>query len=201
MDTTDRAEDASPRESVDQRVVLSRVPWKQYEALLRTRGESSGVRMAYLDGELELMTPSWDHGVIKKRIARLLETWAEERDVPLTGAGSWTVKSKKNKAGVEADECYVLGSRRTKVPDLSIEVVWSGGGIEKLEVYRALGIREVWFWVNGAIEVYVLGRKGYERRSGSRLLPELDVALLSMFAREPDQTRAVRAFRAALRRN
>ena len=52
--------------SVDQRVVLRGVSWSEYETLLAIRGDEAGVRMAYLEGTLELMTPSRDHETLKK---------------------------------------------------------------------------------------------------------------------------------------
>ena len=65
-------------------------------------------------------------------------------------------------AGCEADECYIFGPRpRDKArPDLAIEVVWTSGGLDKLEVYRRLEVGEVWFWKDGVIAVHVLDRDG-----------------------------------------
>lgn len=82
-----------PQGTFDQRVFLHGVTWEQYEAVLAIRGESSGVRIAYLEGELELMSPSRDHESIKTCIARLVEAYAEERGLRLDGFGSWTLKS------------------------------------------------------------------------------------------------------------
>ena len=56
----------------DQRVILHDVSWSQYETLLAIRGDNAGVRLTYLSGELELMSPSLDHGAIKKTMARWL---------------------------------------------------------------------------------------------------------------------------------
>lgn len=52
------------------------------------RGEQSGTRVAYLHGELELMSPSIKHELLKKMLARLLEAYAEERGIELNGYGS-----------------------------------------------------------------------------------------------------------------
>src|SRR5262249_28964999 len=60
----------------DQRVHLYGVSWREYEALLAMRGESSGVRISYLKGVVELMAPSNEHEVDKKRLARLIEAWS-----------------------------------------------------------------------------------------------------------------------------
>ena len=81
------------------RITLHGVSWDQYEALLGIRGESSGVRLTYLDGELELMSPSRPHEGIKKCIARLLETWALERGIDLDGFGSWTIRAQRARRG------------------------------------------------------------------------------------------------------
>lgn len=185
-------------ELVDHRVVLHGVSWPQFEAFLRIRGERACVRITYLEGELELMSPSWNHEGIKKCLARLLEAFAEERLLPLNGFGAWTLKRRARDSAIEPDECYCLGPRR-RVPDLAIEVIWTHPAIEKLEVYRRLGVREVWLWEAGALAVHVLGPKGYAQGERSALLPDIDLALLTRFVNAEDQTAAVRAYRAALR--
>lgn len=188
-------------EHIDQRVRLHGIDWEGYESFLALRGEQSGTRVTYLDGELELMSPSINHEIFKKTLARLLEAYAEERGIELNGYGSWTVKSAKDKLGVEADECYVVGLRDgpPTIPDIAIEVVWTSGGIDKLEVYRGLGVPEVWFWQKGALRFFLLRKDGYLASARSRLLPDLDPALIARCMGESSQTQAVRALRAALR--
>jgi Uma2 family endonuclease len=187
------------RRSVDQRVVLHDVSWDDFESLLAIRGESAAVRMTYLEGELELMSPSQDHESIKKFLARLLEAYAEERDIDLNGFGSWTVKSRRDERGVEPDECYSIG-RPGPAPDLAIEVIWTSGGLDKLAVYRKLGVREVWIWKDGTLCVHALVDERFVPVERSELLPDLDIALLVSFIGAESQTQAVREFRAALRR-
>jgi Uma2 family endonuclease len=182
----------------DQRVVVHGVSWAHYEAHLAMRGERSVPRMAYLRGTLELMSPSRDHERITSWIGRLIEVYAEEFDVQLAPYRSWTLKHPEE-AGAEPDECYVFGADETKDrPDLVIEVVWTSGGLPKLEIYRALGIAEVWFWIDDRIEIHVLRDGRYERADRSRWLPELDPALLCSFLDRPF-VEAKREFRAALR--
>ena len=190
-----------PIEHIDQRVRLHGIDWEGYESFLALRGEQGGTRVTYLNGELELMSPSINHEIFKKTLARLLEAYAEERGIELNGYGSWTVKSAKDKLGAEADECYVVGLRNAQptIPDIAIEVVWTSGGIDKLEVYRGLGVPEVWFWQNGALRFYLLHDQAYFPGARSRLLPDLDPALIARCMGEPSQTQAVRALRAALR--
>ena len=141
----------------DQRVTLYDVSWSDFELILQIRGDRAGVRLTYLNGALELMSPSVDHEGIKKTIARLLEAYAEEKGIPFNGFGSWTLRNAARARALEPDECYSLSVGRPTRPDLAIEVVWTSGGIDKLEVYRGLGVGEVWFWREGVIEVWVLG--------------------------------------------
>jgi Uma2 family endonuclease len=189
--------------SGDARVVLHGVPWERYEAILAALGDDHpSLRMTYLRGTLEIMTTSPLHERIKKIIARLLEQWALERDVPLNGYGAATFRKREAERGLEPDECYVLGEL-AEFPDLAIEVVHTHGGIEKLDVYAGLGVREVWFWEEGKLGIYALAGGAYVRRAASAVLPELDVTELGAFVAraigEPDQTAIVRAYRDALR--
>ncbi len=192
-----------PVEHIDQRVRLHGIDWEGYESFLALRGEQSGTRVTYLNGELELMSPSINHEIFKKTLARLLEAYAEERGIELSGYGSWTVKSAKDKLGVEADECYVVGLRDAEptIPDIAIEVVWTSGGIDKLEVYRGLRVPEVWFWQKGVLRFFLLQDDGYLASTRSRLLPDLDPALIARCMGESSQTQAVRTLRSALRDN
>src|SRR5271166_5496985 len=79
----------------DNRVRLHDVSWEAFEQVLDARGDRAGVRITYLRGELELMSPSTDHEQIKKTIARLVEAFAEERALDLNGVGSWTIKRRE----------------------------------------------------------------------------------------------------------
>lgn len=186
--------------TADQRLVTYGVPWAHYEVQLALRGEAPVPRMAYLEGTLELMSPSKDHERVKSFIGRLVEIYALERDIDLSPYGGWTLKSAPKEAGAEPDECYIVGSDQSKeIPDLAIEVIWTSGGIDKLEIYRRLGVREVWFWNEGRIEIHVLRHDHYERADRSLLFPDLDMDLLCSFLDRPTAMQAVRAFRDALR--
>jgi Uma2 family endonuclease len=187
---------------VDQRVVLHDVTWQAYEALLACRGDWGGVRMTYLEGALELMTPSIDHEDDKKKLARLAEAWAEEMDIRLEGAGSWTIKKQAVDRGAEPDECYVVGVRTLRgitAPDIAIEVIWTSGGIDKLEVYRKLGVREVWIWEVDRLSFHLLRGEAYVPATRSEILPDLDPELVARCLAIPSQVDAVKALRTALR--
>lgn len=194
----------SATEAEDQHVVLHAIAWDQYAALARSRGESASPRLTYLDGNLEIMSPSENHERIKKLLARLVEAYDEEREVGLVGLGSTTYRQEARQCGLEPDECYCLGAPK-EVPDLAIEVSLRAGYIEKLEVYGRLGVPEVWFWIRGAIYVYVLdpATGDYAERERSEALPELDLARVAeLINRAPGRLdrEIVADFRRGLRR-
>lgn len=194
----------SPRPpDADARVLVHGVSWAQYEAIRAATDHVAGLHLTYIEGTLEIMSPSSRHERIKTLLARLVETWAEEHDLQFTGFGSTTYRRPEMERALEPDECYVLGEGK-ETPDLAIEVVVSSGGIDRLAVYVGLGVPEVWFWVDGRIAIYHLNeaRDGYEEAERSALLPELDpMELAGIIATtgDYDQTRAVRSFRERLR--
>lgn len=191
-----------PPHASDHLVRLHGVSWEDYQRLLAIRGDDARPKMSYLNGELELMSPSIYHEGIKTTLARLLEAYAEERNLDLNGYGAWTVTEKPKQAGLEPDECYVLGphdQHEIRRPHLAIEVVWTSGGIPKLEIYKGLGVGEVWIWQNGRISVFCLRGEDYVQAVRSELLPDLDLDQLGSFLGYTNQTQAVRAYRAALR--
>lgn len=179
---------------------MHQVPWADYEGYLALRGERSAPRIAYLDGTLELMSPSKQHERFKSYIGRLIEAYALERGLELSPYGSWTLRNGPKEAGIEPDECYLVGSdQERETPDLAVEVVWTSGGIDKLEIYRRLGVAEVWFWKDGALTIHALEGDRYEARARSRFFPGLDTTLVLRCLDLPSVTQAVRTFVEALR--
>jgi len=188
--------DSTP--DADGRVIMHGIGWWQFEAMLAIRGDQAGVRLAYLEGALELMSPSATHETIKKMLARLLEAYADEKGIVLNGYGSLTMKNAPRERAVEPDECYVVGSYKTE-PDLVIEVIWTSGGLDKRKIYAGLGVRELWEWRAGKISVFALRDGAYVPAAKSELVPDLDLDLLTRHLDTADQTASVRAFRKALR--
>lgn len=187
--------------AIDQRVFFHGISWPQFEAMLTMRGDHGSVRFTYLEGELELMSPSRYHGAAKKKLARLIEAFAEERGLELEGFGSWTIKSELRERGVEPDECYVVGPVKSEPerPDFAVEVVHTSGGIDKLAVYQGLEVPEVWLYDRGRLEFHHLERSRYVAAAHSAFLTDLDPALIARTMEATTQTEAVRQLRVALR--
>jgi len=200
MDTARRL---VPIEHRDHVVVLRNISWAQYEEIDRARGQDVvKPRMYYLDGELELMSTGRRHEIDKKLLARLVECYAEEARVSLMGMGSTTLQDALELAGAEPDECYCVG-HDGEVPDLAIEVVQTSGGIDKLEIYRRLGVKEVWFFIDERFEIYRRWGEGYQRRTRSVAVAGIDldaIARIVIDSIDAQQTEVVRAYRRTLKR-
>lgn len=186
-----------PRE--DHYVVLRGATWADYQRMQQVRGDQSAPRIAFLQGALQIMSPSRTHESIKSLLGCLVETYCLEAGVEFDTYGSWTIEDEGLERGVEPDECYVFGGAAEPTrPDLAIEVVWTSGGINELEVYRGLGVREVWFWRRGVITPYVFREGQYQAVERSEVLPGIDLGELASFLDASSTSAAIRAYRAAL---
>jgi Uma2 family endonuclease len=198
MTTEDRVQIGDHVPTADQRIVIHHMDWARFEALLEARGDRCPPRMTYFKGAVELVSPSKFHEAIRLYFGRLLEIYFEVLGLDYIPYGSTLFKHPPD-AGMEPDECYVIGlAPRDEYPDIALEVVWTSGGIAKLEVYRTLGVPEVWIWKDEQIGVYVLTATGYERRARSVLVPAVDLDFLLPFLQRVPGSSTMREFRAAL---
>jgi Uma2 family endonuclease len=126
-------------------------------------------------------------------MGQLVESCMRVKGIRFYGCGSTTIGIKALGARKEPDESYCLGERKP-IPDIAIEITVTSGGIDVLEIYRRIGVQEVWFWEDGVISVYCLRSTAYELVRQSELLPELDLRSLEFYSRMADQYDAVNAF-------
>lgn len=184
--------------SADGRVVMSGLSWSQFEAMLTLRGDRSAPRLAYLEGALELMRPSRHHERIKGLLGHLVGVFAEERQLRVWSYGAWTLRHDGLATAVEPDDCFLVGDQERDRPDLAIEIEWTRGGIDKLEIYRRLQVPEVWWWRERQVSIYVLDGDAYARRAASVVLPGFPMQLAAELIDAPSLADAMRAFRRAL---
>jgi Uma2 family endonuclease len=198
IDAAELARIADPEETS----IVSDVDWQTYEALLTRLADNSHYRVTYLNGILEIVSPSIRHEKIKKRLATLLERYLISRQIQHTPMGSTTLKDRLKNAGAEPDECYCIGAEKD-IPDLAIEVNITSGNINKLATYQQLDVTEVWFWEANRLKLYHLREEtgsdssltyGYAQIERSELLPDLNIALLSECTLISDQLQSVREF-------
>jgi Uma2 family endonuclease len=194
---------AEPTATRDQRILLEGVPWARYEQLAACFEDSRALRLTYIDGSLEIMSPVGPtHETRKETLGLLLDAYLGVMDLRFYRRGGFTLKV-PSRAGGEPDASYCIGTDKP-VPDLVIEVVDTSDALSKLPLYQSLGIPEVWLWRRERLELHVLDQAeqpsqcSYRLSAASRLLPDLDPELLARHVRMPDQYDAVRAFRRAI---
>ncbi|NEQ81904.1 MAG: Uma2 family endonuclease [Moorea sp. SIO2I5] len=183
-------------QTTDQRIVHDGT-WEQFKFIQKGFDGSPGVRLFYYDGIIEILMPGREHEIFASIIGYLITTFLTEKGIFFQPTRSMT-QEKEGVASAQADESYCIGSVKP-IPDLSIEVVFSSGGISKLERYQALGVPEVWFWEDGLLKLYHLTDGSYLPIERS-LLPGLSELDLDWFRRcvlmaETDAGEAIRAFR------
>jgi Uma2 family endonuclease len=174
---------SEPLASAEQRVLLHGVSWGAYLVLRESLDQrGSHAHLTYLEGALEIMSPSEDHEESKDILRRLVEAYAQSAGIALSGFGSATYREEAAQRGLEPDQCYMVG-RRKRVPDLAFEVVISSPLLDKLDVYAGLGVPEVWVLRRGKLAVHILGKRGYDVKNQSHAFPNLDLELLVSFVR------------------
>ncbi len=182
----------------EQLLIINDISWQMYENLLADLADNSYLRIAYLEGILEIMSPSRRHELIKTNIGRLVEVYLWETRTRFYGLGSTTFRQETVARGIEPDECYCINCEKP-VLDIAIEVVVTSGGINSLEVYRGLQVPEVWFWEDNCFSLYCLDNGNYQAVSQSRFLPQLDLSLLADYVVSPEPMDAVIEFQQKIR--
>jgi Uma2 family endonuclease len=163
------------------------------------------------------MTTSPGHERIKHLLGLLIVTLALELGKDIAGYGSLTMKNRHREKGLEPDECYWIqqeavmrnrtGSfnpRKDPPPDLVLEIEIARSTMNRMDIYAALNVPEVWRWRKGLLEVCFLDEKGkYKQGSASRAFPRFAPEKLVPFvelAKKEGELEMVRAFRAWLRK-
>jgi Uma2 family endonuclease len=199
---------------VPQHIVLTGVSWSYYEQTLEEIGNQP-IRVAFLDGVMELMSPMPEHEGAKKAIGDLIATLAVECQIPRKSFGSTTFRREEKSAGSEPDECFyfqnidaVKGMKRFdslvhRPPDLWIEVDVLNLSVPREPIYARLGVPEVWRYSDDRLTVRLLSTGGvYADSETSQALPFLPMSTFAQFIPkmiEGDETRVLLEFRAWVR--
>jgi Uma2 family endonuclease len=177
--------------------LIHQVSWQQLVEIDNAFSKFGRFRFAFLDGILEIMPVSNDHEDIKKTIAILLEAYMRAIGIRFYGRGGPTMATTEQDARKEPDESYNIETRKA-YPDLVIEVVFTSGGVDTLEIYRRLAVCEVWFWEDGVLSIYTLQGNQYIKAQTSSLLPLLPLDTFLRYVTYHDQYDAVTEFLAEI---
>jgi Uma2 family endonuclease len=180
----------------EQRTVLHNISWETFETLLAETGEHRGSRFAYEDGILEIMTPLFEHENPKIQFDRFILILAQELEIEIKSAGSTTLKRRIAKRGIEPDNCYyiqnefairgkeTLNLETDPAPDLAIEIDITSSSVNKLGIYSALGIAELWRYNGRNLKFYQLREGQYVECEFSIAFPIISVSDISRFIQQ-----------------
>jgi len=197
-------------------VVLHGVSWKLYRALRRTR-DNRNTRMTYDQGELEIMSPSAEHEGIATLLGRLIDEWTLELAIPVRSCRTMTIKRAVLERGFEPDNCYYvqhepqmwnkkkIDFKKDPPPDLAIEVEVHHKLLDKIAIYAAFAVPELWCWRAETLTVLELSTSGeYVPRATSACFPNFPIAKAQEIVRQvgaAHETELVLSFRDWVREN
>lgn len=175
-------------------VTLNSITWQQFKAIEAQLENNRGVRLTYLSGVMEIMSPiGEEHEYIKSTFGLLLEAYMREKEMRFYVRGGFILEEPGYASGTP-DESYCIGSNK-EIPDIVIEIIVTSGTINRKELYQPKKVPEVWFWKSNQIKVFRLNESGeYEEVSKSQFFPELDLSLLLRYLAHPDQYDAINEF-------
>jgi Uma2 family endonuclease len=152
----------------EERTLLQGISWNLYENLLTEIGDNGKARLSYYRGDLEFMTPLFEHEQGNRLIEKLISTIAEVTDRDYILCGSMTIKRPDLESGKEPDSCYYITNEpavrgKTKFnftqdppPDLAVEIDITSSSLNQLALYATLGVSEVWRYDGNALTFYHL---------------------------------------------
>jgi len=123
------------------------VSWDDYEELLETVGEASGLRISYDQGTLQVMTLSQQHEVYSTLIERIVDRVSSYLRIRALFYGSATMRRQSNMKGAEPDACFYIQNaklvgKKTQFhfevdppPDVVVEIALHHDSISKFPIY------------------------------------------------------------------
>jgi Uma2 family endonuclease len=195
----------------EQRVLIHGVDWHTYSRLLRAFRSCPGVRLTYDRGALEIMSPLFEHEVGADLLARFVVVLTEEMGLPIEAGGSVTLRRRRRRRGLEPDRCWWIANadvmrgkqrldlRTDPPPDLGVEIDVTSSSLNRLRIYAAIKVPEIWRFDGLTLEFLALGPDGrYARRDHSLAFVWITPADLLRFMAlksKMDQNAVVREFR------
>lgn len=171
--------------AINQKLILQGVGWDFYEEILKEFEDSNALHFAYDDGFLEVEVPTLKHEKPKGLLADLVKFICLQLQLNYVDAGQTTFRKKSKAKGVEPDtgfyiqneskvrELLEIDLQKDPPPDLVIEVDVTSPSLDKMPIYAALGVPEVWLYKGEQVEFYQLEGEEYREIENSIALPIL----------------------------
>jgi len=193
---------------VDSKLVLHDVSWDEYEILMDQLVDPAGLRIAYDDGTLQIMTTSAEHEIYSRFFESLITVIRLRNRMTIRSFGSATMRKRKKTKGNEPAACFYVQSapligNRVDIdfeidppPDIAVEIDLHRDSISKFSIYAALGVGELWRYGGDVLRIDLLEGEDYVPTNQSRALPMLTSEILTDFLRRmrEDQNQALIEF-------
>jgi len=179
-----------------QQLVVHDVDWDSYERFLELFAKQPGFRLTYDRGTLEIMSPLHEHESDADFLGRLVVVLTVELRLPIKAGRSTTYRKQRKQRGLEPDHSYwithepqVRGKRKIDLevdppPDLAIEVDVYSRSVDRMAIYAALRVPEVWRLEDERLTFHVLGLEGkYNETPRSSIFPFLAAVEVMPFLR------------------
>jgi Uma2 family endonuclease len=175
--------------SGETRILVPRVDWRLYEVFVDMLPESTPIRVAFDGRNMEIMVTGPLHDDFADLLDQFVKAVSGELGIRIKPMGETTWKRPEIERGIEADKCYYIDpakitaalvarqSRSNDVkdypnPDLAIEVDISAPQADRMGIYSAMRVAEVWRFDGHVLSIYRLDEQGqYQAVDRSGFLP------------------------------
>jgi Uma2 family endonuclease len=175
------------------RAVLPNISWQTYQSLTKDFDQEPAIRLTYDQGLLEIRMPLDPHETYKKLLGRLVEAATEELDIEIRSLGSRTCYRQDLAKGLEPDQCYYIQNEalvrnvdqidlnRFPPPDLALEIDITSSSMNRMSIYAALAIPEVWRYNGQSLSILKLQNSDYVSQDRSSAIPVLTAEAILRF--------------------
>jgi Uma2 family endonuclease len=199
----------------EQRIVLENISWQQFETILTEMGAERTTRFTFDRDRLEMTTPLNEHERCHKLIESLILVLTDEMGLPVEGYKAPTLKRLDLGLAVEPETGYYIQHEQAvhgkatidlttdPPPDIVLDVALSKSTLNRLSLYAAMGVPEVWRYVSqqgddflkGNLQIYSLDGDRYVESTQSVAFPFLPAGRILQFIDESDALGLMTALR------
>jgi Uma2 family endonuclease len=189
-----------PQPVGEKRLLFRSLDWQRYktlrETLCRDRGasplENRNIRFTYLNGKLEVTMPLEIHEFSARLIELFIRILVVEFGMKVKTMGSTTLDREALERSAEPDNAYYIQNQaivagrdvdldQDPPPDLIVEVDITHTDIDKLALYAAMGVPEVWRYNGEVWRIYRLLSDQYQEVEVSPTFPQVPKVKLYEF--------------------
>lgn len=175
----------APQVESAEKIILRGVSWVTYENLLEDLMDNSSVRLSYNEGNLEIMTESFNHGKFTRILGQIVVFVADLFEIDFVAGGSTTFRKEKTRKGFEGDDSFYFENARfvrdkeeidlttDPPPELVVEIDLTHPSLPKFPIFADIGVKEIWRFDGDEVKFYRLENNDYIEVTESVCLPDI----------------------------